>query len=74
MSVGEKAPIWVKKGKLMRNIERKFEFILVFSSIKTPLLHHAASANTEAEGGRMVKAWDFEAGKKKKINLKRSNV
>ena len=33
MSVGEKAPIWVKKGKFeieMRNIERKFEFILVF--------------------------------------------
>ena len=27
MSVGEKAPIWVKKGKFeMRNIERKFEF------------------------------------------------
>ena len=60
MNVGEKAPIWVKKGKFeIRNIERKFEFILIFSSIKTTLLHHAASVNTEAEGGRMVKEWDF---------------
>ena len=25
-------------------------------------LHHAASFNTEAKGGRMVKEWDFEAG------------
>jgi hypothetical protein len=34
------------------------------SSLKIPLLHHAASINTEAEGGRMVKEWNFEAGKK----------
>ena len=32
------------------------------SSLKIPILHHAASFNTEAKGGRMVKEWDFEAG------------
>jgi hypothetical protein len=32
------------------------------SSHKIPFLPHAASFNTEAEGGRMVKEWDFEAG------------
>ena len=49
-----------------QTIERKFEFISIFSSIKTPLLHHATSVNTEVEGGRMVKEWDFETGKKSK--------
>ena len=32
------------------------------SSLKIPLLHHAASFNTEAQRGRMVKEWDFDAG------------
>ena len=36
------------------------------SSLKIPLLHHAASFNNEAEGGCMVKEWDFEAGKRLK--------
>jgi hypothetical protein len=48
-----------------------FRFLKKKSSLKIPLLHHAASFNTEAEGGRMVKEWDFEAGiffkKSKKI-------
>ena len=45
----------------------KFDILFFFdlenSSLKIPLLYHAASFNTEAEGGRNVKEWDFEAGK-----------
>jgi hypothetical protein len=37
------------------------------SSLKIPLLHHAASFGLSVEGGRMVKESDFEAGFKKKI-------
>ena len=37
------------------------------SSLKIPLLHHAASFITEAIGGSMVKEWDFEAEFFKKI-------
>ena len=44
-------------------IKNKTKFDKLFFSLKIPLLHHAASFNTEAEGGRMVKEWDFEAGK-----------
>jgi hypothetical protein len=40
------------------------------SSLKIPLLHHATSINTEAEGGRMVKEWNFEAGIKYKDSKK----
>ena len=36
---------------------------LIFSSLQIPLLHLAATFNTKAEGGRMVKEWDFEAEK-----------
>ena len=43
------------------------------SSLKIPLLHQAASFNTEAEGGRNVKEWDFEAGKKFK-NCKKNQI
>jgi hypothetical protein len=38
------------------------DFFFFKSSLKIPLLHNAASFNTEAEGGRKVKEWDFEAG------------
>jgi hypothetical protein len=38
------------------------------SSLKIPLLHHAASFGLSVEGGGMVKEWDFEAG----IFLKKS--
>jgi hypothetical protein len=48
-------------------------FFFKSSSLKIPLLHHAASFNTEAERGRMVKEWDFEAGKKFK-NSKITNI
>jgi hypothetical protein len=32
------------------------------SSLKIPLLHHAAFSGLSVEGGRMVKEWDFETG------------
>jgi hypothetical protein len=32
------------------------------SSLRIPLLYHAASFGLSVEGGRMVKEWDFEAG------------
>jgi hypothetical protein len=42
-----------------------YNFFRIFekkSSLKIPLLHHAASFGLSFEGGRMVKEWDFEAG------------
>ena len=48
-------------------IRHKTKFDILFfylenSSLKIPLLYHAASFNTEVKGGRMVKEWDFETG------------
>jgi hypothetical protein len=43
-----------------------FVFFCIFkkkSSLKIPLLHHAASFGLSVEGGRMVKEWDLEAVK-----------
>jgi len=39
-----------------------FEIFSLFSSLKIPLLHHAASFGLSVEGGRMMMEWDFEAG------------
>jgi hypothetical protein len=38
------------------------DFFKSESSLKIPLLHHAASFGLSVEGGPMVKEWDFEAG------------
>ena len=65
--------LWEKKcpsdwEKLLKFKAEGREFSKNLSSLNrtiysnSELLHHAASFNTEAEGG-MVNEWDFEAGK-----------
>ena len=50
-------------------IKNKTKFDKLFFSLKIPLLHHAASFNTEAEGGEGVAIETLNGGKYKKGNL-----
>ena len=60
---------WKRPKMAIRHKNKVGYMFLIYlkknSSLIIPLLQHAASFNTEVEWGRMVKEWDFEAGKNK---------